>query len=115
MLIWLHGTIFVAALLLKAGVAAVICLVSLQLPLSPTAQLLNSSSHGQDEWPVGMVDDVQDTPAGCEKGLEAIKLVCFTNAEHNGKTVRHVPLHKPPPSHLQVEIIGATTDDASHV
>ncbi|OQU78239.1 hypothetical protein SORBI_3009G184500 [Sorghum bicolor] len=33
-----------------------------------------------------MVDDVQDTPAGCEKGLEAIKLVCFTNAEHNGKT-----------------------------
>jgi len=57
----------------------------------------------------------RNTPAGCEKGLEAIKLACFTDAEHNGKTVRHVPLHKPPPSHLQVEIVGATTDDASHV
>jgi hypothetical protein len=60
MLIWLHGTLFVAALLLKAGVAVVICLVSLQLPLSPTAQLLNSSSHGRDERPVGMVDGVQE-------------------------------------------------------
>ncbi|CAD6333343.1 unnamed protein product [Miscanthus lutarioriparius] len=28
----------------------------------------------------------RNTPAGCEKGLEDIKLACFTDAEHNGKT-----------------------------